>query len=139
MIVLDTDVVSALMRREVDKAAVAWLDQQSAESVWTSAVTVFEIRFGLQLLDAGRRRKQLEAAFEQALVEDLDGRILAFDEDAAQEAAVRAAGRRIAGRPVDFRDMEIAGIVASKRATLATRNVRHFEGLGIKLANPWGP
>jgi toxin FitB len=137
MIVLDTDVLSALMRRELDQTVVAWLDEQPSESVWTSAVTVFEIQFGLQLLAAGRRRRSLEAAFEASLAEDLDGRVIPFDEEAAHEAAVRAAERRTVGTPVDFRDMEIAGIVASRRATLATRNVRHFQGLGIKIVDPW--
>ncbi len=136
MIVLDTDVLSALMRREHDPVIVAWLDQQPSESVWTTAITVFEVRFGLAHLVPGRRRRQLEAAFARSLVEDFQGRVLPFDEDAAQEAAARAAERRAAGRPVDFRDVEIAGIVAVRRATLATRNTRHFEGLGIKLVNP---
>lgn len=137
MIVLDTDVLSALMRREHDAAVVAWLDAQPPESVWTTAVTVFEVRFGLEQLAPGRRRRQLEAAFSGALAEDFQGRILPFDEEAAREAALRAAERRGAGRPVDFRDIEIAGIVAARRATLATRNVRHFEGLGIRIVNPW--
>jgi predicted nucleic acid-binding protein len=138
MIVLDTDVLSALMRRQHDPIAVAWLDQQPSESIWTTAVTVFEVRFGLGQLVPSRRRRQLEAAFARSLVEDFQGRVLPFDEDASREAAARAAERRAAGRPVDFRDIEIAGIVAARRATLATRNTRHFEGLGIKLVNPWG-
>lgn len=137
MIVLDTDVLSALMRREPDPTAVAWLDEQPADSVWTTAITVFEIRFGLEQLVPSRRRRQLETAFARAVAEDFDGRVLPFDENAAQEAAGRAAARRAAGRPVDFRDIEIAGIVAATRAALATRNVRHFEGLGIKVVNPW--
>jgi predicted nucleic acid-binding protein len=137
MIVLDTDVVSALMRREPDRAVVSWLDGQPAESVWTTAVTVFEIRFGLELLAAGRRRKQLEVAFTRALEDDFEGRILPFDQEAAREAAVRAAERRTAGKPVDFRDVEIAGIIAARRATLATRNVRHFADLAIDLEDPW--
>src|SRR5271168_267531 len=121
MIVLDTNVLSALMQRETDPAVVAWLDQQPSESVWTTAVTVFEIRFGLEQLTPGRRRQQLEDAFGRVLDEDFQGRILAFDRDAAQQAASRAAERRAVGKPVDFRDIEIAGIVAVRRATLATR------------------
>jgi predicted nucleic acid-binding protein len=137
VIVLDTNVLSALMRRDPDALAVAWLDGQPGESIWTTAVTVFEIRFGLELLPPGRRRRQLEAAFSRALAEDFEGRVLPFDEDAAREAAARAAERRSAGKPVDFRDVEIAGIVAARRATLATRNVRHFQGLGIGVVDPW--
>ena len=137
MIVLDTNVLSALMRREADPAVVAWLDLQPFESVWTTAVTVFEIRFGLELLAPGRRRRQLEEAFSRVVDEDFQGRILPFDHEAAQEAASRAAERRAVGKPVDFRDMEIAGIVSARRATLATRNARHFQDLGIELVEPW--
>jgi predicted nucleic acid-binding protein len=137
MIVLDTNVLSSLMRREPDRAIVEWLDRQPSESVWTTAVTVFEIRFGLGLLAAGRRRRQLEDAFTRTLEEDLQARVLPFDREAAREAAQRAAQRRAAGRTVDFRDIEIAGIVAARRATLATRNVRHFQDLGITLIDPW--
>lgn len=135
--VLDTSVLSALMRREADPAVVAWLDLQPSESVWTTSVTVFEIRFGLELLARGRRRQQLEDAFSRVLDEDFQGRILPFDQDAADAAAGRAAQRRAVGKSVDFRDLEIAGIVAARRATLATHNARHFEDLGIELVDPW--
>ena len=137
MIVLDTNVLSALMRREADRSVVAWLDRQASESVWTTAVTVFEIRFGLELLEPGRRRRQLEDAFSRVLDEDFQGRILPFDHEAAQEAASLAAERRAAGKPVNFRDLEIAGIVSASRATLATRNTRHFVDLRIELIDPW--
>lgn len=138
MIVLDTNVLSALMRREPDPAVVAWLDRQPSESLWTTASTVFEIRFGLELLPPGRRRRQLEEAFARALDEDFQRRVLAFDQEAAQEAASRAARGRRAGKPVEFRDLEIAGIVAARRATLATRNVRHFRDLLVEVVDPWG-
>ncbi len=137
MIVLDTNVLSALMRRQSDPTVVAWLDRQPSESVWTTAVTVFEIRFGLELLPSGRRRQQLEDAFSRAVEEDFQDRVLPFDQEAAREAATRAAERRAAGKPVDFRDIEIAGIVSARRATLATRNVRHFKDLGVALVDPW--
>ncbi len=125
------------MQREADPAVVAWLDLQPSESVWTTAVTVFEIRFGLELLAPGRRKRQLEDAFSRALDEDFQGRILVFDAEAAEEAASRAAERRAVGKTVDFRDIEIAGIVSARRATLATRNSRHFMDLGIELVDPW--
>jgi hypothetical protein len=137
VIVLDTNVLSALMLREPDPAAVDWLDDQPAESIWTTAITVFEIQFGLELLPSGRRRRQLEAAFARAITEDMDGRVLPFDEAAAREAAERGAERQRAGRRVDFRDLEIAGIVSARHATLATRNLRHFEDLGIAIIDPW--
>jgi toxin FitB len=137
MIVLDTNVLSALMRREPEPTVVAWLDRQPSESVWTTSVTVFEIRFGLELLPSSRRRRQLEEAFARAVTEDLAGRVLPFDQEAARESAWRAAERRDSGKPVDFRDIQIAGVVAARRATLATHNVRHFQGLGIELVDPW--
>ncbi len=137
MIVLDTNVLSALMRREADPVVVAWLDTQPPESIWTTAITVFEIRFGLEILTNGRHRRSLQDAFAKALDQDFDGRVLPFDQTAAEAAAAIAAEQRRAGRPVEIRDVEIAGIAAARKATLATRNTRHFEGTGIALVDPW--
>lgn len=137
MILLDTNVVSALMRRDADPLVVAWLDDLPPESVWTTSITVFEVRFGLEILASGRRRRVLEQAFASALAEDFEGRVLAFDDAAAQAAARLAAERRRAGRSIEIRDVQIAGIAAARRATLATRNLRHFEGLGLTLIDPW--
>jgi predicted nucleic acid-binding protein len=137
VIILDTNVLSALMRREADPVVVAWLDAQPPESIWTTAITVFEIRFGLEVLAKGRKRKALEEAFASALDEDFDGRVLAFDRPAADAAAAIAARRRQAGRPVEIRDVQLAGIAAARKARLATRNIRHFEGTGITLIDPW--
>jgi toxin FitB len=134
MILLDTNVVSALMAQE--SAVVAWLDKQSAESIWLTSITLFETAFGLALLPAGKRRRALEEAFGALLSEDLNGRVAAFDAQAASAASVLAAQRRRAGRPVDMRDTQIAGIALARRATLATRNVRHFEGVP-SVVNPW--
>lgn len=137
MIVLDTNVISALMRREPDSAVVEWLDGLPPESVWTTSITVFEVRMGLELLAAGRRRRQLEDAFAKALEEDFEGRVLSFDPAAAQAAGRIAAERRRAGRTVEIRDVQIAGIVHARKATLATRNTRHFEECGVVLVDPW--
>lgn len=139
MIILDTNVLSALMLSSPEERVIAWLDRCPPESVWTTSVTVFEIQFGLALLTAGRRRKTLEQAFERALSEDFQGRVLSFDEPAALAAAAIAARRQREGRAVDFRDTQIAGIATARRATLATRNTRHFEDLEIDLADPWAP
>lgn len=137
MILLDTNVISALMQSNPEPAIVAWLDHQPPESVWTTAVTVFEVRFGLELLATGRRRRQLEEAFDKALAEDFEGRVLPFDQAAAEAAGTMAAARRRAGRTIEIRDLQIAGIAAARKATLATRNVRHFEGFGVTLVDPW--
>jgi predicted nucleic acid-binding protein len=137
LILLDTNVLSALMQREPDQTVVVWLDEQPSETVWTTAITVFEVRMGLELLAKGRRRSQLEQEFDRLLIEDLDGRVQLFDRAAADAAGTIAASRRRAGRTVEIRDVQIAGVANSRKATLATRNVRHFEGLGVRRVNPW--
>jgi predicted nucleic acid-binding protein len=137
LILLDTNVLSALMQREPDQTAVAWLDEQPSESVWTTSITVFEVRMGLELLAKGRRRSQLEQQFDRLLVEDLDGRVQFFDRAAADAAGTIAASWQRAGRTADIRDVQVAGVASARKATLATRNVRHFEELGIRLVDPW--
>lgn len=137
MIVLDTNVISALMQQTPEGRVVAWLDEQPAESIWTTSITLFEISFGLQVMTKGKRRQNLQTLFEQTLTEDLGGRILDFDAAAAREAASISAKLRAAGSPVEIRDVQIAGIVATRRGILATRNTRHFVECGIKLVDPW--
>jgi toxin FitB len=137
VILLDTNVLSGLMQRDPDPLLVAWLDGQPAESVWTTSVTVFEIRTGLDLLDSGRRRTRLEQAFEGLLAEELQGRVQPFDQAAALAAGAIAARRQREGRTVEIRDVQIAGIASARKAALATRNTRHFEGLGVELLDPW--
>jgi len=125
------------MRTNPEPVVVAWLDRQPADSVWLTSITVFEARFGLALLPKGRRRSSLERAFDRVLTEDLSGRVLTLDEMAAATAAQLAADRQRAGRVVDLRDTLIAGIVQARRATIATRNTRHFEGLDVPVVDPW--
>jgi len=137
MIILDTNVLGALMRTNPEAPVVAWLDRQPAESVWITSITLFEARFGLALLPSGRRRQALEAAFARLLEEDLENRVLDFDGAAATEAASLAAARQKSGQPVDMRDTQIAGIALARRATLATRNLRHFRDLKISVVDPW--
>jgi predicted nucleic acid-binding protein len=108
-----------------------------ADSVWLTSITVYEARFGLALLPRGKRRSGLERAFDRVLAEDLSSRVLTFDEMAAATAAQLAADRQRAGRIVDLRDTLIAGIAQSRRATIATRHTRHFEGLDVPVVDPW--
>ena len=115
----------------------AWLDRQPAESIWITTITLFEAHLGLELLPTGRRRKALEAAFARVLKDDLENRVLEFDSAAAGEAATLAADRQKAGRSVDMRDTQIAGIALARHATLATRNVRHFRDLKVPIVDPW--
>ena len=137
MIILDTNVLCALMRRMPEAPVVAWLDRQPSESIWITSVTLFEARFGLALLPKGRRRRALESAFELLLKEDLENRVLDFDSAAAREAALLAADRQKSGRSVDMRDTQIAGIALARRATVATRNVRHCRDLEVPVVDPW--
>ena len=137
MIILDTNVISALMRTTPDRAVIAWLDRCPPESVWTTSVTVFEVRLGLELLPAGRKRTRLSSAWERALAEDFSGRVLSFDEPAAAAAATLSARRRREGRSVDVRDTLIAAIATARRATLATGNTRHFADLDVAVIDPW--
>jgi len=120
-----------------DPLIVSWLDKQAWESIWTTSITVFEIRLGLSSLTKGKRRVKLEAAFQQTLEKILEGRILPFDEDAAVAAGELAAGRRRRGITVDMRDTQIAGIAIAKRSCIATRNTKDFHALSVSVVNPW--
>lgn len=137
MIILDTNVLSALMRTAPEVQVVRWLDEQPAESIWITSITLFEARLGLALLPKGQRQRLLESAFNRLLEDDLENRVLDFDRAAAAEAANLAASRQKAGRPVDMRDTQIAGIALARRATLATRNVKHFQDLSVAVIDPW--
>ncbi len=137
MILLDTNVLSALMRDPLDPTIIAWLDAQEPFQVWTTSVTVFELRFGLARMAAGRRRESLETALAGLLREDLAGRVAPLDRAAAEAAGELAARREAVGRPVDVRDTLIAGIALVRRAVVATRNVRHYDDLGTGVTDPW--
>jgi len=135
MIILDTDVISAIMRAE--KEAVGWLNRQAASSIWTTAVTIFEIQSGLAFMPSGRRRSTTELAFRKVIEDDLSNRVLSFDRAAANEAASLMATRHRSGRIKESRDTMIAGIALAQNATLATRNVRHFDDLRVPVVDPW--
>ena len=137
MIVLDANVLSAMMRPTPDKQVVAWLDKHARTSMWITSVTIFEIQFGLRILPVGKRRSLLTKTFEAVLTDDIGGRVAPFDVSAAECCAELMAARHKKGRPVELRDTMIAGIVLACHATLATRNVLHFEDLSIPVVNPW--
>jgi toxin FitB len=136
MIVLDTNVLSALMNKTPDRAVVDWLDRQPRKSIWTTSVTMLEICVGLQIMALGKRRSALLENFE-ALMEKIDHRVVSFDGAAAQEAGSLMATRQKRGRSIDLRDTMIAGIVVANHATLATRNTAHFQDISAKIVNPW--
>jgi len=137
LILLDTNVISAVMQRRPEPAVLTWLDAQAADSLWISSVTLFEANFGIAAMVDGRRKAGLQQAFEALIADDLGFRVAAFDVAAAERAAKLSAQRKRQGRPVDIRDTFIAGIALSHGATIATRNVRHFEDLTVSVIDPW--
>jgi hypothetical protein len=136
MTILDTNVVSALMQDPPDPRVINWLDQQMRTSIWTTSVTVLEIQSGVLVMPAGKKQTRLSEVFERIL-NSLDHRVAAFDEEAARQAANLVASRQKKGRVGELRDTMIAGIVLARRASLATRNVAHFSDISAALVNPW--
>lgn len=137
MIVLDTNILSELMRPEPDETVVSWVSQQPASSLFVTTITQAKIFYGLALLPRGRRRTTLTETVEQMFSEDFDQRVLSFDTSAARSYAAIVAGRRAAGRPISQSDAQIAAIALSYGAAAATRNVTDFEGCGVSVLNPW--
>jgi toxin FitB len=135
MIILDTNVVSALMLQTPDATVLEWLDRQPRTSIWTTAITVLEIRFGLQIMPPGKRRDLLMEGFE-GLLEKIGRRVAMFDTAAAERTSALMAARHKKGRAGDLRDTMIAGIVLAHHASLATRNTTHFEDIPA-VVNPW--
>jgi predicted nucleic acid-binding protein len=138
MILLDTNVLSAMMQLVPDPAVADWLDRQPPESIWTTTISIMEISAGLKMMPDGHRRNALWNAFVILLREKIEGRIAPFDLPAAEKASDLIALRKGKGRPVETRDTMIAGIAEASRATLATRNTAHFYDLSVPVVNPWG-
>jgi toxin FitB len=137
MILLDTNVLSAMMQAVPDEIITRWLDQQPRESIWITTITVMEISAGLRAMPESKRRSALANALARLLGEKIQGRIATFDTPAAEEAAELMAQRKLKGRPVDSRDTMIAGIAQASRATLVTRKTSHFSDLSVPVVNPW--
>jgi predicted nucleic acid-binding protein len=137
MIVLDTNVVSELMKSAPEPAVMGWIDAIPGATLFVSAITQAEILYGIALVPEGKRRKGLTEAARIAFDTYFRGRILPFDSDAAEAFADLAAGRRLAGRPIAQADAQIAAIARSRGATIATRNVPDFDGCGVEIVNPW--
>ena len=137
MIVLDTNVVSELMRRSPDPIVEAWAEGYTLEDLFFSAVGEAELRYGAAIMPVGQRRVTLVADIEAMLRASFENRILPFDSAAARAYAEIAAARRAAGRPISHPDSQIAAIAHSRGMAVATRNIRDFEDMGIALINPW--
>ena len=134
---LDTNVVSELMRESPEPSVARWVSGHSVEDLFLSAVSEAELRYGAAILPLGRRRETLFFKIEAMLSDAFDDRVLPFDSDAARAYGCIAAARRAAGRPVASADCQIAAIAAASRLRLATRNVRDFEDMGVEIVNPW--
>lgn len=137
MILLDTNVLSELMKPTPAPAVTDWVASRPATTLYTTSITQAEILHGVMLLPAGKRRNAFEAAAEAMFRDDFAGRILAFGTEAAPLYARIAVGRRKAGRPISHFDAQIAAIARVTGATVATRNVPDFEGCGVKIVDPW--
>lgn len=137
MIVLDTPIVSELMRDRPLADVLGWLDEQPTRALFVTSVTEAEVLTGIAILPEGRRKRALADAAARAFGGLLSGRVLPFDSAAAQAYSVIAAARRAAGRPISQSDGQIAAIARSRSMAIATRNVRDFEDMGIDLIDPW--
>jgi predicted nucleic acid-binding protein len=138
MIVLDTNVVSELMRGSPAPEVVTWIGRQPPAETTTTAITVAEVRYGIGRLPTGRHRRDLLAAAD-AVFTMFGDKVVAFDVTAAQHYADIVLSREGAGSPISGFDAQIAAICRAHGATLATRNTDDFEGLGLSITNPWRP
>lgn len=136
-VLLDTNVVSELIRKAPDPAVEAWVAGHPLEDLYFSAVGEAELRYGAAILSAGRRRETLIADIERMLRDAFENRILPFDRKAAHAYADVAAKRRSAGHPITPADCQIAAIARSRNIVVATRNVRDFKEIGVEVVNPW--
>ena len=137
MIVLDTNVVSELMRPQPDRAVVSWMNGQVTGDLYFTAVGEAELLYGLAIMTPGSRRDALVASVEAMLHEDFASRILPFDSSAARAYSTIAATRRASARPIGTADAQIAAIALSRSMSVATRNVRDFVDTGVDLIDPW--
>lgn len=137
MIVLDTNVVSELMRDRSHPAVLAWLDARPARQLFVTAVTEAEVYTGLAFLPEGKRRRGLTEAADRAFDGLFKGRVLPFESRAGRSFAEIAAACRAAGHPMSQADAQIAAIARSRGMAVATRNIRDFKDAGIDLVDPW--
>ena len=137
MVLLDTNVVSELMRAAPSAEVLVWMNDLPPRELFVTAVTEAEVRTGIAILPAGARRQGLADAAERMLGGLFAGRVLAFDSSAARAYADIAAASRAAGRPISQSDCRIAAIARSRGMAVATRNVRDFKGTGIDVVDPW--
>ena len=137
MIILDTKLVSEPLNPSPEPAVLAWLDRQAPETLYLTTINLAELLAGIEALPQGRRRTELYRALTTQIMPLFKGRILAFDEKAAEAFALINACAKAAGNPISFADGAIAAIASAHGFLLATRNVRDFRGIGVEVINPW--
>lgn len=137
MILVDTNVISETLRQQPDPAVVRWMDAQSIETLYLSAVTVAELRYGIAVLPEGRKRQVLHNGLEQSVLPLFEGRILPFDGAAAESYAELMAAARRRGRGVSAADGYIAATAHAAGLMVATRDTSPFEAVGLAVVNPW--
>ena len=137
MIILDTNVISAMIRHPTEDSVLRWLNSQDRGSLWTTSITVFELETGLRRLAPGQKQEWLEERINEMVLNSFRGRVLSFEVEAARASARIGADLRSQGRSIEFRDAMIAGIAIVFGVPLATGNTRHFYDIGIPLVNPW--
>jgi toxin FitB len=137
MIILDTNVVAEMMRVERQPEVRSWLNKQNPRTLYLPTPAMFEVQYGIAQLDAGRKRRDLELRYSEILKKYVSDRILPFDALSAEAAGVIFAGKALRGRSDRIVDIQIAGIAKALNASIATRNVKDFTGMGVTIINPW--
>lgn len=137
MIILDTNVISEVMRPQPSAAVLAWLNAQDGNHLFVTAVTLAEIGYGLRILPDGQRRSQLQGRFEQFIAQAFEQRVLDFTAPAARAYAEIMGHRKETGRPMSLPDGQIAAIALANRYAVATRNIKDFADCGVALIDPF--
>ena len=137
MFILDTNVVSEVMRELPNSQVLKWVDSQPISEIFATAITEAEILAGIASMPEGRRRRNLLTAANRIFTSLISGRILPFDRGAASAYADIMSSRRLAGAPISQFDCQIAAIARSVGSSVATRNVKDFTGCGVEVINPW--
>jgi len=137
MIILDTNVLSELMKSQPDPAVTEWVDAQPEPELFTTSISEAEIFFAVELLSIGKRRDVLVAAAERVFAVDFEGRILGFESESARAFSKISAHRRRLGKPISQADAQIAAIAQVRRAKVATRDLADFRDCGVEILNPW--
>jgi predicted nucleic acid-binding protein len=137
MIALDTNVISETMKASPSPQVIGWLNAQEGDALFVTSITIAEILLGIALLDDGKRKYDLASSVDALINKVFAGRVLPFDDKAANYYASIVVKRKKIGKPISFADAQIAAICVANGYAIATRNTKDFEEIGIKVINPW--